>query len=101
MGRRLIDKLYGAGQVYDDNAALIGDATYALRIYQEFREVRTKDGVETLDTLKHIEGRVRGLDNMRLILAGAALTLKLNDGRQLRFQIADQDGHITALGGLE
>ena len=100
MVRKLIDRLRGSGQVHDDNDVLVGDVTYSLEVYQEYIEVRSGEGTEYLEGLKNIRGHVQGLDNERLLLSGA-LTLRLSDGRQLRFKIAGQDGRITALGGIE
>ncbi len=99
--RKVVERLSGAGTVYREDGDLLGNAQYDLRVYQEFKDVGTKDGPELLPGLKDIEGHVTGLDNFALTNEGAKLTLRLEDGRSLRFYVTDLDGRIGASGGLQ
>lgn len=97
---RKIESLSGTGPVRRKNGDFIKNAEYVLQVFQEYREVRTKDGIEEIPGSKGVRGRVIGPDNFALMRDAAVLTLRVRDGRYLDFQVADLDGWIAPNSGL-
>ncbi len=102
MGRiELIEEPSGVGDVYRKDGDLIGQAEYDLQIFQEHRDARNlSDPAGTVPGLKRLEGRVTGLDNFALLNERARLTLHLDDGRCLDFQVGNPRGRVIANSGL-
>ena len=102
MGRvELIEEPAGVGQVYRKDGDLVGQAEYDLQVFQEHRDAGDKgDPTRTVPGLKRIDGRVTGLDNFALMDERAMLTLHLDDGRCLDFQVGDPRGRVIANSGL-
>ena len=95
-----VARLIGVGPAHKKDRTLVGQADYRLKLFQEVIETTTKDGhggmrYERIPGLMHIEGSVTGLENHAFWSEGTELTLTLEDGRRLDFQIA-LDGTIAA-----
>lgn len=97
---KLIDEFSGIGPVHFKDGDLIKEAEYDLQVFQEYKDASTKEGRASLPGLKRIEGQVRGLDNFTLLNDSTKLTLHLEDGRYLDFQIGDFDGRVVPNSGL-
>ena len=100
MSRELSEQLSGAGPVYRKGGDFVDQARYELRVYQNYSDASGMGDPATLPGLRDIEGRVTGLDNFALVPDRTRLTLHLQDGRRLDFQIIDLDGGIVADGDL-
>ncbi len=97
----LIEEPSGVGEVYRKDGDLVGQAGYDLRVLQEHKDAGTSgDPTFTLPGLRQIEGRVTGLDNFTLMDERAMLTLHLDDGRSLDFQVGDPNGLVIASSDL-
>ncbi len=97
----LIEEPSGVGEVYRKDGDLVGQAGYHLQIFQEHKDAGTMgDTTRTVPGLRQIEGWVTGLDNFALMDERAMLTLHLDDGRSLDFQVGDLNGLVIANSDL-
>ncbi len=97
---KLIERPSGAGSVYRKDGDLVGQAEYDLRVYREYRDASTMGDPATIPGLDQIEGTISGLDNFALLNESARLTLHLDDGRRLDFQVGGIDGRVSPNSGL-
>jgi hypothetical protein len=91
----LVKTLTGKGEVYEDGTKIC-NASYKLRIRQEFIITERKEKVEGHQETK---GTISGCD-IYLLLEKEKLTLHLNDGKRLDFFVKNERGVIYATGGL-
>ena len=98
--RKLIDQLSGAGPVHRKDGVFVDQARYELRVYQTYSDASGKGGAATTPCPKQVEGHVTGLDNRALWHDSTQLTLHLQSGWRLDFQIKDVGGGVTSNSGL-
>ena len=97
----LIEEPSGVGEVHRKDGDLVGQAGYDLQVFQEHKDAGSMgNSTPTVPGLNQIDGRVTGLDNFALMGERAMLTLHLDDGRCLDFQVGDPNGLVIANGGL-
>jgi hypothetical protein len=93
---RLTEQLEGTGQVFERDTPR-GDVRYHVRVYQQY-----PDGAGAPSaTLQRLEGSVSALsgssfDSIDVWRRGADLTLRLEDGRTLEFQLSSSAGTLIA-----
>ena len=84
MARRVVESLRGVGEIYAGNV-LLRSTAYELTVFQD------DDGV-------NIDGHIdiSGIAEAVVLTGPQELTLRLEDGRQIQFALADTGGHIIA-----
>jgi hypothetical protein len=82
--RRTIAVLDGVGTVLSGGGPLT-EARYHLDVSQEFVIVSGRTGIRELPGVQEVAGTLRPPPNMSLPMAGAPLTLLMEDGREIDF----------------
>ena len=97
MTKRLVESLKGVGAIYAGDT-LMRSVPYQLSVWSE-GEASGQDGSDAATTIDgHID--LSGMGEA-VVLAGAdTLTLKLQDGRRMVFQLTSSSGAIVGRGGL-
>jgi hypothetical protein len=97
MPRRVLESLTGVGEVYAGDV-LLRRTQYDLALWTDDPDV-TQVRSETIRVDGHID--ITGIGES-LVLAGSdQLTLRLQDGRRLRFRLTGTGGGIVGQGGLQ
>lgn len=97
MPRRVIESLIGVGDVFAGDV-LLRRTHYNLALWTDDRD----EGQARSETV-HVDGHIdiTGIGEA-LVLAGPdQLTLRLQDGRRLRFTLTGSGGGIVGQGGLQ
>jgi hypothetical protein len=89
------------GKLYHDGA-LLCDVVYGLTVQQELLQGRPGD--QPVPGIKRIEGVVSSTKQCGVIetvmLSGAAVTLRLKDGRRFDCFVSDSRGRIVSRSGV-
>lgn len=95
--KKPIERLDGMGEVYDGEE-LMGQFPYGIIVYQDMLGPD-----HSIPGLKSIGGRIDMDFNtiMQLMIGDPKLRLRLEDGRQMEFFFARNDGTIAAKGALQ
>jgi hypothetical protein len=89
----------GRGQVLSEDGTHLGVVEYFLVISQPSHKMPTKHGQRSYPGYKSVSGKVVGLDMFGLLTA--RLTLVLDDGGRLEFEVGDPSmGTIIANTGI-
>jgi len=94
MAKRLLESLKGVGAVYADNV-LLRTTTYDLSFWADDAGSASGDkGQPTIDG--HID--ITGIAEAVVLAGPGALTLTIEDGRRLLFQLTNSAGGIVGRG---
>ena len=98
---RLTEQLEGTGQIFERDTSR-GDVRYHVRVYQQYPE----GGGAPNATLQRLEGSVSAVsgssfDPIDVWRRGADLTLRLEDGRTLEFQLSSSAGSLGATSRIK
>jgi hypothetical protein len=93
MARRVVESLHGVGEIYTGNV-LLRSTAYELTVFQD------DDPLAAAGAL-HIDGHIdiSGIAEAVVLAGPQDLRLRLEDGRQLQFELTDTGGHITGKSG--
>jgi hypothetical protein len=97
MSESLIDTLEGEGNVYS-GATSVAAVSYKVRVYQQFVESRTLQGISRVPTLMRI-GLGLSVTSGSLPMSMDLYTLHMEDGKRLNFYMTTPSV-ATATGGF-
>lgn len=95
MARRVVESLSGVGDIYAGEA-LLRSTPYQLSVFRDDDAHADGSGLQ-IDG--HID--ITGIAEAVVLAGPQALTLRLEDGRRLRFALTDTGGKIIGKAGLE
>jgi hypothetical protein len=95
MSLRVVESLIGVGDVFAGGLH-VRSTSYQLSVLRD-DEPRADDG--ELRVEGHID--ITGIGEAVVLAGPQDLTLRLEDGRRLRFALTDSGGHIVGRAGLE
>ena len=97
MPRRVLESLTGVGEVYTDDV-LLRRTRYDLTVWTD-ESTEADDGEETVHVDGHID--ITGIGEAVVLAGPTELTLRLQDGRRLRFRLTGSGGTIESEGGFQ
>ena len=98
MTRRLLESLSGVGSIYAGDL-LLRTTPYELSLWSDDQPVPTEGGPSPGSSIDgHID--ITGIAEAVVLAGPATLTLQLQDGRRLAFQLTNTGGGIVGRGWL-
>jgi len=95
MARQVVESLSGVGEIYAGEA-LLRSTPYQLSVFRD-DDPGAEGGALKIDG--HID--ITGIAEAVVLAGPQALTLRLEDGRQLQFALTDTGGKIIGKTGLQ
>jgi hypothetical protein len=94
MSDTLIEQVEGNADVKRQGSddIVVPNASYSLRVWQEYKTIRTLSGTDHVLGLKRVEGTIAAPMNLELYL-------NLPDGRLLNFFVSDVHGRVARMSG--
>ena len=98
MARRLLESLSGVGTVYSGDT-LLRTTPYQVFLWVDDDAAKQPSASAPVSIEGHID--ITGIAEAVVLAGPDALTLRLQDGRRLRFTLTGTSGRILGKGGLE
>jgi len=100
MPRRLLESLSGVGAIHSGDV-LLRTTTYELSIWAHDDQPRPADGV--VQAVAMVDGHIEiaGIAEAIVLAGPGTLTLTLEDGRRLAFELTGSGGGIVGRGWLD
>jgi len=98
MPRRLVESLSGLGSIHAGNL-LLRTTHYQLSLYSDDQSRAAGDAPDSVASIEgHID--ITGIHEAVVLAGPGTLTLTIEDGRRLAFQVTSSGGDIAAQGWL-
>jgi hypothetical protein len=98
MARRLLESLSGTGAIHA-NGVLLRTTQYELSLWSDDQPPASdRDSTRVASIDGHID--ITGIPEATVLAGAETLTLTIDDGRRLAFQLTSTGGSITAPGWL-
>jgi hypothetical protein len=94
MSDTLVEQVHGYADVKRQGSGdiVVPNARYNLRVWQEYKRIRTLTGADHVPGLKRVDGTIEAPMNSELYI-------DLPDGRRLNFFVSDMHGSVARMPG--